>query len=308
MKRYFSLSLLVPAALLFGGAASAQTFDPNLRLVIGTDVPIYADPSNPYQIIVDNYESDNVPGLHVNNLLVEFRLLGNNGFSLTSTTSTPGLVAPDAQWSLYPSGQSPVSFDVTVTADVVGFFPDQVAPYETNTHLQGYFLKVAPGGAGEQAIAGTIEEASAGLSGYVRGYLDDGSGVPIESSLLTGHVDSGLVQGLPVDDLVDHWAPFAPSDVPGYSLMRLTQVEKVMSITLGDHDGMRLPVSGTITVTLVPEPSAFATVGILGVCLAGCVWRRRRRKSQAAYGVTMCDVGLHVSHRDNIRCVSFPVP
>ncbi|MCC6123908.1 MAG: PEP-CTERM sorting domain-containing protein [Pirellulales bacterium] len=45
----------------------------------------------------------------------------------------------------------------------------------------------------------------------------------------------------------------------------------------GNNTGGILGIIDSITVSVVPEPTAFAMLGIVGVGLGGCVWRRRRR-------------------------------
>ena len=270
--------------ILICGTASAE-FIPNLSIVVGNDPPVLAEADNPFQIVLNDYESSSIPDLHVNNLLIDFQVHDRDGFVLASTSST---VAAGANfWFEPPPGdtQEFIEFDVTITADVSGLFPNTLAPYRTNTHLHGDYVEVGPESSGTIIPNGTVTHAHSEFAGYTLSFTTLGmaGGETNETLgrelewLLMGHVDGGLVENQPTGE--DGLFRFAPPDVPNDAMMEPLEVRHVQSIQLGPNAGVISPVSATFSMTLIPEPT---TMMLLLLAAPALIRRPRRRRPHRA--------------------------
>ena len=276
------------ATLLLAGIASpvnadADAWNPNLTLRIADDELIHADADNPFQIVVNNYQSASMPGLHVDNLLIDLRLddaTGMPGIILASTSSTTvgGHHEPANFWYEQPDENAPssIGFDVVVTLDTAGRFPEETAPYDTVTHLLGTLMAVEGGGSGAVDVEGELSDAFVGFRGYGVGRAEDMDGIGVADDaeldeILLGEIDHAYASdfaGLAYTYLI------APPDVHNTVAMGLSQLKTVLSHELGDRNGMFYEVSATQSVTLVPEPGAAALLVGLGLAV---MLRRRGR-------------------------------
>ncbi len=268
------IAALGPVVLICG-TASAE-FIPNLSIVVGNDPPVFAEADNPFQIVLNDYQSSSIAGLHVNNLLIDFRVHDRDGFVLASTSST---VAPGANfWFEPPGGETvPIEFDITITADVSGLFPNTLGPYRTNTHLLGDYVEVVPETNGEIRPSGTITHARSEFAGYTLSFTTLERNGEEPDWLSMGHVDGGLVQDQSAGE--DGLLRFAPPDMSNYAMMEPLQVRHVQSIQLGPNAGVISPVSATFSMTLIPEPT---TMMLLLLAAPALIRRPRRRRPDPA--------------------------
>ncbi len=230
----------------------AGTWQPNLTLQIADDEPIHARSEDPYRIVVQDYQSSSVPGLHVNDLLVELRMDGaaTVGFIMSSTSS---IVDPPDGWMAAhfwyerPDSDAPerVSFDASVSVNTAGLFPETVETYQTLTHLYGYLLAVQGDGDGEVNPAGELSDALTEIRGYLAG-PDHGNPA---NALLAGEVSSSFRADTanPI-----HTFEVDPPDVPGEATKAIESVQSVMSFDLADRNGFFPVVSGEFTVNMLP--------------------------------------------------------
>lgn len=171
--RWTRWTLTAAGIAIFAGwpaLAWADVWQPNLTLRIAGDDPIHAPSDDPFRILVRDYQSSSVPGLHANDLLIELRMNndGTVGFVLASTSSTYAPTDAAKLWYDRPNENAPerISFDVAVSVDATGLFPDAVKPYHTLTHLLADFLAVQGDGSGMVDPAGALVDASAAVRGY----------------------------------------------------------------------------------------------------------------------------------------------
>lgn len=250
--------------------AWAEPWQPNLTLHIAGDDPIHAPGGDPFRIVLRDYQSSSIPGLRANDLLIE--LLMNNdgtvGFVLGSTSS--GYASSDTAklWYDRPDDNAPdrINFDVFVSVDTTGLFPEAVKPYQTLTHLLADFLAVQGGGSGAADPTGALADAFAAVRGYGIGPdLDD----PSNTRLVGETAYSFLADpGNPI-----YTTPVAPPDAPGEVEMVMAGVRSVLSLELGHLNGVNVEVSARLYVTMVPEPASAALLTAGGLLMV----RRRRR-------------------------------
>ena len=291
--RWRSLAPLAATLLLAGIAspvnADADAWTPNLTLRIADDEPIQAEADNPFQIVVNDYQSASRPGLHVDNLLIDLRPHERQGMPGFDTVSTSAVVRNGEHeaanfWYEQPDdADAPerIGFEVVVSVDTAGFFPDDVAPYDTVTHLLGSFLAVQGDGSGLLDVEGELSDAFVGFRGYGLGQAEDMGEIraadePELDEILLGEIDHQFapdLHGLAYTYLID------PPDVHNTVAMGLSQVQSVLSLELGDDNGHASPVSATLSVTLVPEPGTAALMVGLGLAVM-----RRRRGRQGECG------------------------
>lgn len=254
--------LLMATGMAIFAAGSAvtwgNTWQPNLTLRIADDESIQARSDDPFRIVVQNYQSSSIPGLHVDDLLIELRMNddGTVGFITSSTSSTVDPPDRAAQfWYERPNGDAPerISFDATVSVDTAGLFPGTVAPYQTLTHLYGYLLAVQGDGSGVVDPEGELANALT----EIRGYLTGPDPADPDNTLLAGEISSSFTAD-PENPIHTHTVE--PPDVSGEATRMISSVQSVMSFDLSDRNGCELVVSGEFTVTLSPASTPASTI------------------------------------------------
>lgn len=262
MRNRWARWLLITAGLAFvvaGPAAQwANAWQPNLTLRIADDAPIQARSEEPFRIVVQNYQSSSIPGLQVNDLLIELRMNddGTVGFITCSTSSIVDPPEMAAQfWYERPDLNAPerISFDATVSVDTAGFFSGAEAPYQMLTHLYGYLLAVQGNGNGEVDPTGELSDALT----EIRGYLIGPDPADPNNTLPAGEISSSFTAD-PENPVHTHTVE--PPDVSGETTRTIASVRSVMSFDLSDRNGFYPVVSGEFTVTLSPASTPATTI------------------------------------------------
>jgi hypothetical protein len=217
--------------------------DFSLTVHIGQDVirdggPADQDPET-NRIVLRDYRPDGFGGaLLLDDVLFEVTADGRRIVDAGST-STPDLTEASPQYSVPGNGDGSaqsVDVQVTLTADLRGFFESGPGDYESVVHLQGEYMAVDD--AGDPVEGGIISHARNGFRGMVE---TEAEGSARGEDL--GSVSAELVE--------DREGPvsFSPSDVTremtGVSPTTLTGT---LTLELGPGSAVRHPVSARLTL------------------------------------------------------------